>query len=78
MARLFCPTTLCLLPQLKRYKVMSSIFITGTDTDAGKTVVSAAIIKAVASQGVRAVGLKPIASGFDMIDGHLRLSLIHI
>ena len=51
---------------------MSPIFITGTDTDAGKTVVSAAIIKAVASQGVRAVGLKPIASGFDMIDGHLR------
>jgi len=51
---------------------MNSIFITGTDTDAGKTVVSAAIIKAVASQGVRAVGLKPIASGFEMIDGQLR------
>jgi len=50
---------------------MKSLFITGTDTDAGKTVVSKAIIEALVSQGVKAAGLKPIASGFDNVDGQL-------
>ncbi len=39
------------------------IFITGTNTGVGKTVVSAGLLRLLARQGVRAVGLKPVASG---------------
>lgn len=42
---------------------MKKYFLTGTDTDAGKTVVSAALLKQASHQGKRAFGLKPIASG---------------
>ena len=44
---------------------IKGVFITGTDTDAGKTVVSAAIIRALVSGGLSVAGLKPIASGFE-------------
>jgi len=37
--------------------------ITGTDTEVGKTVVAAALVAALRSQGVAAVGVKPVASG---------------
>ena len=39
------------------------IFITGTDTGAGKTVVAAGLVRLLARQGRRVLGLKPIASG---------------
>jgi dethiobiotin synthetase len=39
------------------------LFITGTSTGVGKTAVTAAILRWLASRGVRAIGLKPIASG---------------
>lgn len=39
------------------------LFITGTSTGVGKTAVAAAILRRLAAEGVRAVGLKPIASG---------------
>lgn len=39
------------------------IFITGTNTGVGKTVVSAGLLRLLTRQGVRAVGLKPVASG---------------
>jgi dethiobiotin synthetase len=39
------------------------IFVTGTNTGVGKTVITAAIVRALGSQGLRVVGLKPIASG---------------
>jgi len=39
------------------------IFITGTNTGVGKTAVTAAMLRLLAKEGVRAVGLKPIASG---------------
>ena len=45
------------------------VFITGTDTDAGKTVVSAALVRALVNKGLSVAGLKPIASGFELIDG---------
>ena len=45
------------------------VFITGTDTDAGKTVVSAALVRALVNKGLLVAGLKPIASGFELIDG---------
>ncbi|WP_325131473.1 dethiobiotin synthase [Arenimonas sp.] len=39
------------------------VFITGTDTDAGKTVASAALVHALRRGGRRVVGMKPVASG---------------
>jgi len=39
------------------------LFITGTSTGVGKTLVSAAWTRALAARGHRVVGLKPIASG---------------
>jgi len=41
------------------------IFITATDTDAGKTWVTAALIRSLLTQGLRAKALKPIACGFN-------------
>jgi len=48
---------------------MNGVFITGTDTDAGKTFVSAIIIKSLVAAGFKVAGLKPIASGFSQVDG---------
>ena len=42
---------------------MKGFFITGTDTDAGKTYVSSLIIKALRAEGVGALGYKPICCG---------------
>ena len=39
------------------------VFVTGTDTGAGKTTASAALLHALRASGVRAVGMKPLASG---------------
>ena len=38
-------------------------FITGTDTEVGKTVVAAALVRALVSRGLRVAAMKPIASG---------------
>jgi dethiobiotin synthetase len=42
---------------------MSHYFITGTDTDAGKTYVTCLLLEALRRQGVDAVGYKPFACG---------------
>jgi dethiobiotin synthetase len=42
---------------------MSSCFVTGTDTGVGKTLVSAAIVRAWVRRGATAVGMKPVAAG---------------
>ena len=42
---------------------MSSYFVTGTDTGVGKTLVSAALLHALALRHERVVGMKPIAAG---------------
>lgn len=39
------------------------VFIAGTDTDVGKTRVTLALLRALAARGVRAAGMKPVASG---------------
>ncbi len=39
------------------------VFITGTDTGAGKTLASAALVHALRRDGSRVVGMKPVASG---------------
>jgi dethiobiotin synthetase len=38
-------------------------FITGTDTEVGKTVVAAALTRALVARGLRAAVMKPVASG---------------
>ena len=42
---------------------MSSYFVTGTDTGVGKTLVSAALLHALALRHERVVGMKPVAAG---------------
>jgi dethiobiotin synthetase len=51
---------------------MPGFFITGTDTDAGKTFASCALLHALRAQGVRALGMKPVASGCEVTPQGLR------
>ena len=39
------------------------LFVTGTDTGVGKTLVAVAILRALAGDGRRAVGMKPVSAG---------------
>ena len=59
---------------------MSGFFVTGTDTEIGKTFVSALLIKLLVKEDLNVIGMKPIASGAKNIDGVLKnedaLSLI--
>jgi len=48
------------------------IYVTGTDTGIGKTVASCALLHALRAGGMRAVGMKPVASGCELVDGELR------
>lgn len=52
--------------------VTKSLFITGTDTDVGKTMVSAAILVALRKLGKTTAALKPIAAGADATEAGLR------
>ena len=45
------------------------LFITGTDTEIGKTLVSTAMLRGCATRGWRAAALKPIAAGAAWRDG---------
>jgi dethiobiotin synthetase len=47
-----------------------AVFVTGTDTGVGKTHVAAALLRALAAQGARAVGMKPVAAGIDAYGTH--------
>jgi dethiobiotin synthetase len=47
------------------------LFIAGTDTGVGKTVVAAAIIKALHAQGIHACGMKPIETGCSCVGSTL-------
>lgn len=49
-----------------------SCFVTGTDTGVGKTLVSAALVRALAASGLRAAGMKPVAAGAQWQDGAWR------
>jgi len=44
-------------------------FVTGTDTEIGKTLISSALLHALATTGVRAAGMKPVAAGLELRDG---------
>jgi dethiobiotin synthetase len=47
-------------------------FVTGTDTGVGKTVVSSALVRRLRERGLRAAGMKPIASGCELTPAGLR------
>lgn len=49
-------------------------FITGTDTEVGKTVASCALLQAANLRGLRSAGYKPVASGSEMTPEGLRNS----
>jgi dethiobiotin synthetase len=49
--------------------VSRGIFVTGTDTGVGKTFVACALLRSLAAQGMRAVGMKPVAAGLDATTG---------
>jgi len=49
-------------------------FITGTDTESGKTWVSLGLMKALQARGLTVVGMKPVASGCDVTMYGLRNS----
>ncbi len=47
-------------------------FVTGTDTEVGKTVASSALLQAANRTGYRSAGYKPVASGSEMTAEGLR------
>lgn len=47
---------------------MAQVFITGTDTDAGKTSVAAGLLCAAKQQGCSTLAMKPVASGCEMTE----------
>ena len=51
---------------------MFALYVTGTDTGIGKTLASCALLHALRGHGLRAVGMKPVASGCERVDGEWR------
>ncbi|AXY40854.1 dethiobiotin synthase [Halomonas sp. JS92-SW72] len=51
---------------------MPAYFVTGTDTDAGKTLASAGLLARARREGLTTLGLKPIASGSEATPDGLR------
>lgn len=46
-----------------------AFFVTGTDTDVGKTYVACKLISDYVAQGYKVVGMKPVAAGGEWVDG---------
>ncbi|MEO5628720.1 MAG: AAA family ATPase, partial [Thermomonas sp.] len=51
---------------------MFSVYVTGTDTGIGKTLASCTLLHALRRHGLRAIGMKPVASGCEQVDGQWR------
>lgn len=51
---------------------MQSLFVTGTDTEVGKTRISVGLIEKFVEQGYKVAGMKPIASGCEQTAEGLR------
>jgi dethiobiotin synthetase len=45
------------------------LFVTGTDTEVGKTHIAAGLLHLLAQGGARTAGLKPVAAGLQEVDG---------
>lgn len=50
----------------------NTLFVTGTDTEVGKTRVACALLRGLRAAGLRAVGYKPVASGCEWKDNGWR------
>ena len=50
----------------------AGLFVTGTDTGVGKTLASCTLLHALRARGLRAVGMKPLASGSEATPDGLR------
>ena len=46
-----------------------AFFITGTDTNVGKTHVACRLINDYVAQGYKVIGMKPVAAGCELVDG---------
>jgi len=55
-----------------RDRFRSGVFIAGTDTGIGKTYLSCALLRALRDEGLRALGMKPVASGCERTREGLR------
>ncbi|WP_226664560.1 dethiobiotin synthase [Microbulbifer aggregans] len=51
-----------------------TFFVTGTNTEVGKTYVSAALLQAAAARGLQTAAVKPVASGCELTEQGLRNS----
>lgn len=49
--------------------MIKHVFVTGTDTEVGKTRISVGLIKVLQQQGLRVAAMKPVASGCEWQDG---------
>jgi dethiobiotin synthetase len=47
----------------------SHFFVTGTDTGVGKTTVTVSLMQQLVAQGLTVIGMKPVASGCEWLDG---------
>ncbi len=47
----------------------NAFFVTGTDTEVGKTHVSCLLLKQYAAQGLKVIGMKPVAAGCELVEG---------
>mgnify|MGYP003591359476 CR=1 FL=1 len=50
---------------------MSNIFISGTDTGVGKTLISSGLVRLARKRGINCVGIKPVETGCPIKDGML-------
>ena len=44
-------------------------FVTGTDTEIGKTTLSCALVRNLAKKGLKVAAMKPVAAGATQLDG---------
>jgi dethiobiotin synthetase len=52
--------------------MIAGFFVTGTDTDVGKTWATIALMRGLQGQGLQVVGMKPVAAGCVWQDGQLK------
>ncbi|MGE5172086.1 MAG: dethiobiotin synthase [Rudaea sp.] len=52
-------------PQARHGHADAGVFVTGTDTGVGKTIVAVGLLRALVRAGFRACGMKPVAAGCD-------------
>lgn len=50
---------------------MQSFFVTGTDTDVGKTFIACGLLQAFNHKGLKTIGYKPISAGCERVNGEL-------